>query len=257
MLRKLFLGLLFTCCTLFLLVVGGLVLTYVLVTSVPQDYTAALEINEADEQKRQLEHTLTRLAGVGLDAEQRARLRFNAPQSKPFTDQEWTEVLDELDRGEKRTTQIIRQDELNAWIAEEMPSGGEGLIDPRIILQDGQLLLASRLSNEGFSVVMTAELTPHITADQLVLEINHVRIGRVPLPIDLIAKFLAEQNAGRPQPVTLDATSSPPRLCIDWDQDLKIRLVDATISDHQIEVTVEAADASDATIRPVSLSPAK
>ncbi len=247
MLRKIIVRCCLAGLALVMLFVGAVVVTCALATTTPAVYAEAVKIDDIEQGKRRFEQTLVRLAGVFLTPDQRAQLRHEREAQDLFSPAEWTTLIKELDRGIKHTTQTISQDDLNAWIAHEYPKlPGDDLQDPRILFEEGRMTLAARTQVNGFSFVWGAELTPIVTPDRLELEIHQLRIGYLPLPVERIAHLLADANAVSQEGISLNVDTSPPRLCLNWkDDDLRIRIVDATIVDHQMELTVEAVEPPD------------
>ncbi|MEZ6053194.1 MAG: hypothetical protein R3C02_17700 [Planctomycetaceae bacterium] len=229
-----------------LLVTGGFVITCVMVTSTPAVYTEASDLHDIEDGKRRFEQTLVRLAGVSLTPGQISELRRKEDAEDLFSPEEWVALMDDVGHGLKRTTQTIRQDDLNAWMAQELSvlPGGD-LQDPRIIFSEGRMTLAARMPMKGFSIVWGIEMTPIVTPDRLELEIQDLRAGHLPLPVDRIAQLLADTSDVKHGRVSFDVHSTPPRLCFDWDPELRLRIVDVVVIDHAIELTVEAIDQAD------------
>lgn len=245
MLKKLILRLVLTCCVLTALVVGGIIVTYLLATAVPEHYALAVEIQDSGKHKQRFEATLVRFVASELTPDQRLRLRNEPTIQTRFGDGEWSAIMEELNSDPTPSSQTIRQEELNAWIADEIPlARGDGLRDPRVLFRSGRIMLASRIEISGFSLVLTADLTPQVTPDQFILEITGLSVGHVPLPVDRLADLLAAYQPNVRKGISLDLKASPPRICFDWesDQDLRIRLRDATVQDGEIEITVTATE---------------
>ncbi|TWU02990.1 hypothetical protein [Stieleria varia] len=243
MLKKLILRFIVTCCVLTALLVAGIICTCVLATSVPGPYAQALETKDDAQHRRQLETKLVRLVAGGLTPEQRLQLRHEPTMQERFNVQEWSAMMDGLDSQQNPNSQSISQEEINAWIAAEMPlPRGSGLRDPRILFRNGCVVLAARLDAETFSVVLTAELSPQVTPEKLILEITSLRVGHVPLPVDKLAKLLASHQPRANKGITMDLNASPPRIYMDWESSRNghIRVTDAVIHDGEIEITVAA-----------------
>ncbi|MCA9170318.1 MAG: hypothetical protein KDB23_21720 [Planctomycetales bacterium] len=231
------------CC--FMLLFGAVVVVFKLATGVPATYASTIEIENAAEKQQHFEQTLLRIANVGLTPEQRYQLRSEPKARDRFAPDVWAALMDELDRGHARTTQKIHQDELNAWLAKELPSmPGEQLVDPRVSFTQDRMTLSARLKSERFSLICSLGLTPHIAPDQLVFDINSLHIGRVPLPIDRIAKLMVGQVGQGHNGTQLDLSTTPPTLTFDLKQkrELKLRVIEAKLRDQELELTVEATE---------------
>ncbi|MEZ6088368.1 MAG: hypothetical protein R3C05_10150, partial [Pirellulaceae bacterium] len=81
-------------------------------------------------------------------------------------------------------------DQINVWLASELsdqfpnvlPKGTE---DPRVLVQDGKVLVAARYKRGRVDTVISFELYARLTDEPNVvaLQIHHLRAGALPIPI--------------------------------------------------------------------------
>jgi len=85
----------------------------------------------------------------------------------------------------------FKQSEVNSWFAEELPQEKysdivpEGVSNPRLAIQDGFLQLGFRFRKSGWSGIVSLQLKPWIQKqNQLAIEIEGIRAGIVPIPLE-------------------------------------------------------------------------
>lgn len=88
--------------------------------------------------------------------------------------------------------------QINAWLATRLERDfpgfkKAGLLTPRVMLKEGEVVLAARSVLTRIHGVVTMRLRPMVTeADELALEIASARIGNFPLPLDALMAQLKE-----------------------------------------------------------------
>ncbi len=107
-----------------------------------------------------------------------------------------TERLAETVRNDGEWSERFEQDQVNSWIAEEWSGrfGAHvppGVSDPRVLFAPGRMELAFRYRRENVVGVVSVSLRPTIRGpNRLGIEIDAVRAGLVPLPLDQILERL-------------------------------------------------------------------
>ena len=121
-------------------------------------------------------------------------------QAKVFV-QTTSRLVDEI-RNEDIWSQTFSEEDVNGWLAEELPvKYGEWLppeiAAPRVKFEEGTLLLAFQLRHGMWKGVVSANVRPWVAGpNRLALEIQSARIGLVPVPVDeLLGDFLKHINA--------------------------------------------------------------
>lgn len=88
--------------------------------------------------------------------------------------------------------------QINAWLATRLERDfpgfkKAGLLSPRVILKEGEIVLAARSVLSRIHGVVTLRLRPMVTdTDELALEIESARLGNFPLPLNALMAQLKE-----------------------------------------------------------------
>lgn len=106
---------------------------------------------------------------------------------------------------------------LNTLLTSETSRAGDITIkDPRVRVTSGQLDLACTVLTPWATFVLSAELAPQLSAEGvLTLDIESVRVGRIPLPCETLAGFFPPQKSRLSGALYLDTTDPTPRLTLD------------------------------------------
>ncbi len=144
----------------FALTTVGLLCLYFASQATPEFYAEVLplESKEADEWGKQLERSIV-------------------------------ELQNDIEEGERWQLELQDQ-QINGWLTSDLPEKFPGtlpadLLEPRVVFQDGQVLVACRLKTAFMSTVLSLVLEPFLTDDagQFAIRIRRLRAGRVPLPM--------------------------------------------------------------------------
>lgn len=99
-------------------------------------------------------------------------------------------LVDDI-RHEPEWSEEFRQQQINSWLAEELtdPKYADlvppGVSDPRVALDGGLIRLGFRVRHNGWEGVVSLRIRPWVPAEnQLALEIQSVKVGLVPYPLD-------------------------------------------------------------------------
>jgi hypothetical protein len=132
------------------------------------------------------------------------------------------------DAGRLGSWQAVFTDEqINAWLVQQLPREFPNLLppgvdEPRIVIEDGRVLVAARFKNPHIDTVVSFELNAALTEhpNVLALQVNNLRAGSLPLPL---SRFL--------RGISREAAKSNMEVRWDMDQDDPIALVTIP-SDH-------------------------
>lgn len=105
-------------------------------------------------------------------------------------------------RNEDRWSHEFSEDAVNGWLAEELPVKYAGWLPPevafpRVKFEKDSVLLAFQGRQGMWRGVVSARVRPWVTGpNQLALEIQSLRIGLVPLPLDeVLGEFVKNMNS--------------------------------------------------------------
>lgn len=107
-------------------------------------------------------------------------------------------------RFEDRWSHELSDDMVNGWLAEELPAKCPDLLPPdisapRVKFEKGNLLLAFQAQRGMWHGVVSSRIRPWVSGpNQLALEIESMRVGLVPVPVDELIGDLVNglKNAG-------------------------------------------------------------
>jgi len=172
----------------------SLAVVYFLARSVPEQWTRANERLEAipQEERHRRADALENMFASSADRSQ-------------VTNE--TNVDDEVNRVVERTI-VVPADDANIWLATKLPkwlenqneSLPQGLDQPRVWIDDGELVLSFRAEVEGLSGVVRTNLKAELLdSGKLGLKITGVRTGKLPIPagtiIDQVRRHAGEEAA--------------------------------------------------------------
>lgn len=163
------------CFVMFLLVAAGIGWLYWTTHQVPEFYQEALAVETPER------------------AEQR---KVEAVQL-----QQDVEQLGETIQAGQAWNYEITQDQINAWLAEELPKHpGEWpkeLQNPRIAIEEGRIQLGATVDTPIWKGVGTLALRPRFEPPQtFVFDIDAVRVGQLAIPIEQIRAELPQLEEG-------------------------------------------------------------
>lgn len=180
--------------TLGLVTAGTVFALYRSATAEVPEYEAVLEVDEAEAEaaRREFESQLSALA--------------SDTQSLP----EW----------KSRVTAW----QINAWLAtrlrRDFPGFRQaGLLSPRVMLKEGEIVIAARSVLSRIHGVISLTVRPMITeSDELALEIASAKIGNLTLPIDPLMAQLRETPLGDLGPIRFSQTGDTAAVIVDLDR---------------------------------------
>ncbi len=138
--------------------------------------------------------------------------------------------------------------QINAWLVQQLPKEfpnllPHGVIDPRIVIEDGRVFAAARFRNAHIDTVISFEVKVALTehANVLAIRVNNLRAGSLRLPL---SRFL--------RGISQEAAKSDMEVCWDMDQSEPVALVTVP-SEHpgyvHSPVVVESVCMSDGMLR--------
>jgi len=135
---------------------------------------------------------------VVLEQERRADPAVRQAEAKRFVHRTM-KLVDDI-RNSDAWAQDFTEDEINAWLAEELHRKfGDwlppGVSEPRLQIEPDAIHLGFQYDEPGqWSGVVSLRVLPWISEpNQLALQIESIRAGLVPIPVDQIVEGLAEQ----------------------------------------------------------------
>lgn len=107
-------------------------------------------------------------------------------------------LVDEIKHADTWSEEFT-QEQVNSWLAEELhqkysDAVPPGVHDPRVQITRGQVRLGFRFSQEGWEGVVSLHVRPAlIDSNRLTFEIEAVRAGLIPLPLDGILNEVSDR----------------------------------------------------------------
>ncbi len=112
---------------------------------------------------------------------------------------------------------IFTVDEVNAWLAKELPTSfpqllAQGATDPRICIEDGRVLAAARYKTQRLDLVISCELAVELTEEpnMLALRVKHLRAGALPIPLSSFLTGISKEAAKGDVDIRWDDTHAGP-----------------------------------------------
>ena len=143
-------------------------------------------------------------------------------QRREFESQLSTLVSDTQALPEWKTR--VTADQINAWLAlrleRDFPGFQQaGLVAPRVILEEGRAVFAARSEKTGVEGVLSMTLRPLVTdSDELALEVESAKIGRLSIPLDIVMAQLRQTPLGDMAPIRLSQTEAKAAVIVDLDR---------------------------------------
>jgi len=143
-------------------------------------------------------------------------------QRREFESQLSTLVSDTQALPEWKTR--VTADQINAWLAlrleRDFPGFQQaGLVAPRIILEEGRAVFAARSEMTSVEGIISIALRPLVTeTDELALEIESAKIGRLSLPLDAIMSQLRQTPLAEMGAIRLSQTGAKAAVIVDLDR---------------------------------------
>ena len=112
---------------------------------------------------------------------------------------------------------IFSDDEINAWLIEELPKKfprllAKGASEPRIVIEEDRVLAAVRYKNHHLDIVISCELEVELTEqpNMLALRVKDLKVGALPLPLGNFLKGISTEAAKSGLDIHWDVTDSGP-----------------------------------------------
>ena len=109
------------------------------------------------------------------------------------------------------------EEEINAWLQEELPGRFERLVthgvsEPAIALENGQLLAAARYTSKRWDTIVSCRLSVEMTAEPnlIAIALSDLKAGSLPLPLDPFVRKISKEAALGNLDVRWDFTESGP-----------------------------------------------
>ncbi|MEM6470859.1 MAG: hypothetical protein AAF802_14970 [Planctomycetota bacterium] len=95
---------------------------------------------------------------------------------------------DAIEKGQWEAS--FTTDQINAWLVDQLPKRypglqRRGLQNPRVLIEDGKLIAATRFKNSRFDGVFSCDLSVQLTDEpnRLAITVHAIRIGTLKLPL--------------------------------------------------------------------------
>lgn len=114
--------------------------------------------------------------------------------------------------------------QINAWLAlrlqRDFPGFQQaGLVAPRVILEEGRVTLAARSTMSRIEGIISVTLRPLVTEDdELALEVESAKIGRLSLPLDAIMAQLRQTPLVEMGPIRLSQSEGKAAVIVDLER---------------------------------------
>ncbi len=101
-----------------------------------------------------------------------------------------TSLVERIRNSDDGWSEEFTQTEINAWLAEELPRNfsewlPQGVSEPRVKLSDETVQIGFKLVQEDWEGVVSLQVRPWVVSqNQLALEIESIRAGLIPIPLD-------------------------------------------------------------------------
>jgi hypothetical protein len=117
--------------------------------------------------------------------------------------QETTNLINDIQHSDEWSG-TFKQNEVNSWFLEELRQSKykdvvpQGVSDPRLVIHEGYLQMGFRFRKKSWNGIVSLQLKPWIEGEnQLAIEIESIRAGIVPIPLEdmlhqLTQKLVAE-----------------------------------------------------------------
>lgn len=113
--------------------------------------------------------------------------------------QETTNLINDIKHSDEWSA-TFKQDQVNSWFLEELRQSKyrdvipEGVSDPRLVIHEGYLQMGFRFQRKGWNGIVSLQLKPWIEGqNQLAIEIESIRAGIVPIPLEEMLHQLTQK----------------------------------------------------------------
>lgn len=122
--------------------------------------------------------------------------------------QETTNLINDIEHSDEWSA-TFKQSDVNSWFLEELRQAKykdvipKGVSDPRLAIRDGFLQLGFRFQRKGWNGIVSLQLKPWIQDEnRLAIEIEAIRAGIVPMPLEEMLHELSQQLVDKGWEVT-------------------------------------------------------
>lgn len=112
---------------------------------------------------------------------------------------------------------VFTDDQINAWLVQQLPREfpnllPPGVAEPRVIIEDGRVLVAARFKNQHIDTVVSFEVDAALTehANVVAIRVNNLRAGMLPLPLDRFLRGISREAAKSDMEVRWDTEQNDP-----------------------------------------------
>lgn len=113
--------------------------------------------------------------------------------------QETTNLVNDIKHSDQWSASF-KQSDINSWFVEELQQEKyndvvpEGVSEPRLVIRDERLQLGFRFKRNGWNGIVSLKLKPWIQdQNRLAIEIESIRAGIVPIPLEEMLENLTQQ----------------------------------------------------------------
>jgi hypothetical protein len=113
--------------------------------------------------------------------------------------QETTNLINDIQHSDEWSA-TFKQTQVNSWFLEELRQPKykdvvpEGVSNPRLVIHEGYLQLGFRFQRNGWNGIVSLQLKPWIEEENhLAIEIESIRAGIVPIPLEDVLHQLAQK----------------------------------------------------------------
>ncbi len=111
----------------------------------------------------------------------------------------------------------LTQDELNDWLANELPVKfprlmPPGISDPRVAIEQGRVSIGVRYGRDGIQTVLSISGEAYLTAqrNEIAIRLDGARAGLVPVPLDRFLSEMEQRAARAGMPLRWTETNGAP-----------------------------------------------
>lgn len=112
---------------------------------------------------------------------------------------------------------VFTDEQINAWLVQQLPREfpkllPPGVTEPRIVIEDGRVLVAARFTNAHIDTVVSFEVKAALTehANVLAVQVNNLRAGMLPLPLKRFLRGISQEAAKSNMEVRWDMDQDDP-----------------------------------------------
>lgn len=163
-------------------------------------------------------------------------------EAKKFT-QRTLQLVDDIKQRDEWAEEFTQR-QVNSWFIVELDGQYKDLLptgakDPRIVIRDGSLQFGFQYAYDGWSGIVSFKVKPWVPEpNQLALEIQSIKAGLVPIPLDRVFKEIGSEIESRGWKVAWRQSNGNDVMVIDFGDQKKKRsqLESIKVLDGRIQV---------------------